>query len=124
MVMPSRPLSAPDSTDARGTPSMFRPMKYEMSVSVPMKMPWIRQSRPMPLAKMPSSALRGSRFMMPGSASSMAMASAGKQSVMRLSHRRCVGSRIVKPMSDATKTAMTSARLDVSRKAMDFLMLS
>ena len=78
----------------------------------------------MPPAKMPSAELRGSRSMMSGSASSMAIASAGKQSVMRFSHRRCVGSRIVKPTSEATKTEMTSARLEESRKAMDFLMLS
>ena len=78
----------------------------------------------MPLAKMPSWELRGLRFMMSGSASSMHMASAGRESVMRLIHSRCVGSRMVKPMSDATNTAMTSARLDESRNWMALRMLS
>ena len=95
-----------------------------MRVRIAIIAPWTRQSRPMPLAKMPSVAFLGSRCMMSGSASSIAMASAGKQSVMRLSHRRCVGSRIVKPMSEATKTEMTSARFEDSRNAIDFLMLS
>ena len=62
--------------------------------------------------------------MMPGSASSMPMASAGKQSVMRLSHRRCVGSRMVKLKSEDAKTATTSARLEDRRNWMALRMLS
>ena len=86
--------------------------------------PWKMVSTPMPLAKMPSVELRGLRRMMSGSAASMHMARAGRESVMRLIHSRWVGSRMVKPMSDATNTTTTSARLDDSRKAMALRMLS
>ena len=62
--------------------------------------------------------------MMLGSAASVAIASAGSESVMRLIQSRCVGSSIVKPTRDATKTEMTSARLDESRNCMHLRMLS
>ena len=99
-------------------------MKYEASVRAAMMAPWTSVSMPMPLAKMPSFELRGLRFMMSGSASSMHMARAGSESVMRLIHSRCVGSRMTKPMSEATNTEMTSARLELSRNWMALRMLS
>ena len=61
---------------------------------------------------------------MAGSASSMPSASAGKQSVTRLIHRRCTGSRMVKPSSVAAKMDMTSLMLEDSRNWMALRILS
>ena len=59
-----------------------------------------------------------------GSPFSRPRARAGKQSVMRLIHSRCTGSRITKPMSVAKNTLSTSLILEPSRNWMALRMLS
>ena len=59
-----------------------------------------------------------------GSARSMPSASAGKQSVRRLIHSRCTGSRIVKPSIVAVKMLSTSLMFEPSRNLIARWMLS
>ena len=104
--------------------SKYTPTKKLASTSTVMIRPWTTQSRPILPAKTPSLALRGLRFMMSPSASSMPSASAGKQSVTRFTHSSCTGWKMVKPMSVAINTENTSARLAESRNWMTLRMLS
>ena len=53
--------------------------------------------------------------MISGSPRSIPSASAGKQSVIKLIHRRCTGSKMVKPSRVATKMVSTSAKLEDSK---------
>ena len=71
-----------------------------------------------------SRALRGGRDMMSSSARSIPSASAGKQSVSRLIHSRCTGSRIVKPSIVAAKMLSTSLMFEPSRNFTARRMLS
>ena len=68
--------------------------------------------------------MRGLRFMTLPSASSMPSASAGKQSVRRLIHSRCTGSRIMKPSIVAVKMLSTSLMFEPSRNLIARWMLS
>ena len=71
-----------------------------------------------------SRALRGGRDMTSGSARSMPSASAGKQSVKRLIHSKCTGSRIMKPSIVAVKMLSTSLMFEPSRNLIARWMLS
>ena len=58
------------------------------------------------------------------SPSSMPSASAGKVSVMRFIHNKCMGRRSVNPNMVAANTAITSARLLESKNCIAFRILS
>ena len=81
-------------------------------------------SIPTPLENIPSCVLLGLRFMISSSASSVPKAKAGKQSVTRLIHNKCTGSKISKPNKVAMKIHNTSLKLDPSKNCIALRILS
>ena len=79
------------------------------------KSPWYATAKPSPSAKIPSLEGRGLRCMMSFSGFSIPSANAGKQSVIRLIHKRCGALKIVKFNMVAIKMDNTSARLEASK---------
>ena len=78
----------------------------------------------MPSAKIPALAGRGGRRMMSASPFSTPRDRAGKVSVIRFTHSRCTGFRMLKPRRVAVKMVTISLMLAPSRNWMALRMLS